>query len=245
MPCSAPTTVRARRARCCRCCTALPHSQRCRRAGAAAGRTGRAVRCAGARGDARPAPRSAPARRWSASWCARIAPPGWCSPPVSDSQRANVVSSADPKTTFLQLLGSEHLDAGFVRRVAHLRARGLTAKLHLALDRLPQFTGLDAAALRGRLLVAPSRTTSSAPTITPSTTSTRRRRCSKSRCRRWPIQRSRRRQARAVGRRAVRTLRARGGWEGQRRQRFTERRHRYAGALTRRQLRDCIGGASC
>jgi phytoene dehydrogenase-like protein len=67
-----------------------------------------------------------------------------------------VISSADPKTTFLTLLGSEHLDAGFVRRIAQLRARGLAAKLHLALDRLPEFPGLDAQALRGRLLVAPS-----------------------------------------------------------------------------------------
>ena len=67
-----------------------------------------------------------------------------------------VVSNADPKTTFLQLLGPEYLDAGFVRRVGHLRSRGLTAKLHLALDRLPQFTGVESSALRGRMLVAPS-----------------------------------------------------------------------------------------
>ena len=67
-----------------------------------------------------------------------------------------VVSNADPKTTFLRLLGPEYLDAGFVRRVGHLRSRGLTAKLHLALDRLPQFTGVDSSALRGRMLVAPS-----------------------------------------------------------------------------------------
>jgi phytoene dehydrogenase-like protein len=67
-----------------------------------------------------------------------------------------VISNADPKTTFLRLLGSEYLDTGFVRRVTHLRARGLAAKLHLALDRLPQFRGLDASALRGRLLLAPS-----------------------------------------------------------------------------------------
>lgn len=69
---------------------------------------------------------------------------------------ASVVSSADPKTTFLRLLGTEYLDTGFVRRIVHLRARGLAAKLHLALDRLPRFTGLDEAALRGRLLLAPS-----------------------------------------------------------------------------------------
>ncbi len=68
----------------------------------------------------------------------------------------NVISNADPKTTFLQLLGGEHLDTGFVRRIAHLRARGVTAKLHLALNRLPQFTGLDQSALPGRLLLAPS-----------------------------------------------------------------------------------------
>ncbi|MBV8402673.1 MAG: NAD(P)/FAD-dependent oxidoreductase [Gammaproteobacteria bacterium] len=69
---------------------------------------------------------------------------------------ATVISSADPKTTFLRLLGCEHLDAGFVRRVTQLRSRGLTAKLHLALARLPEFPGLDAAALGGRLLIAPS-----------------------------------------------------------------------------------------
>jgi phytoene dehydrogenase-like protein len=69
---------------------------------------------------------------------------------------ASVISNADPKTTFLRLLGGEYLDTGFVRRIAHLRARGVTAKLHLALNRLPQFTGLAPGALGGRLLLAPS-----------------------------------------------------------------------------------------
>ena len=67
-----------------------------------------------------------------------------------------VVSSADPRTTFLRLLGSEHLDTGFVRRVAHLRTLGMTAKLHLALARLPRFTALAEAAPTGRLVLAPS-----------------------------------------------------------------------------------------
>jgi phytoene dehydrogenase-like protein len=66
-----------------------------------------------------------------------------------------VISNADPKRTFLDLVGTEHLDAGFVRRIVQLRTRGVAAKLHLALERLPQFAGADAAALRGRLLVAP------------------------------------------------------------------------------------------
>jgi phytoene dehydrogenase-like protein len=69
---------------------------------------------------------------------------------------AHVISSVDPKNTLLQLLGAEHLDAGFVRRVTHVRSSGLTAKLHLALDGLPEFTALPQSALHARLLVAPS-----------------------------------------------------------------------------------------
>ncbi len=67
-----------------------------------------------------------------------------------------VVSSADPRTTFLELLGPRHLDAGFVRRVRNLRLRGTAAKLHLALDALPEFRGLEREQLGGRLLIAPS-----------------------------------------------------------------------------------------
>jgi phytoene dehydrogenase-like protein len=67
-----------------------------------------------------------------------------------------VVSGIDPRGTFLTLLGSAHLDAGFVRRVVHVRQRGMTGKLHLALNAAPSFRGLDAASLRGRLLIAPS-----------------------------------------------------------------------------------------
>jgi phytoene dehydrogenase-like protein len=67
-----------------------------------------------------------------------------------------VISSADPKTTFLHLLGPRYLDTGFVRRVQHIRSRGLAAKLHLALNEAPRFEGLDARGLAGRLLIAPS-----------------------------------------------------------------------------------------
>jgi phytoene dehydrogenase-like protein len=54
------------------------------------------------------------------------------------------------------LLGPEYLDAGFTRRVSHLRTRGLAAKVHLALEDLPRFTGVTPDALGGRLLIAPS-----------------------------------------------------------------------------------------
>jgi phytoene dehydrogenase-like protein len=69
---------------------------------------------------------------------------------------ASVISNAGPRSTFLRLLGAEHLDTGFVRRVSHFRDKGLTAKLHLALNRAPVFRGLDTKALAGRLIVAPS-----------------------------------------------------------------------------------------
>ena len=67
-----------------------------------------------------------------------------------------VVSNADPKRTFLELLGAEHLDAGFVRRVDNIRMRGNVAKLNLALDGLPSFTGLDREGLGERLVIAPT-----------------------------------------------------------------------------------------
>ena len=64
-----------------------------------------------------------------------------------------VVSSADPKTTFVDLLGVEYLDIGFTNRIARLRCNGYVAKLHLALEGLPEFTGLDSP--DGRLIIAP------------------------------------------------------------------------------------------
>ncbi|MBI1383902.1 MAG: NAD(P)-binding protein [Rhizobiales bacterium] len=67
-----------------------------------------------------------------------------------------VVSAIDPRTTFLDLVGVEHLDIGFTRRVRNIRARGNVAKLHLVLDGLPSFNGLDRLNHDGRLVVAPS-----------------------------------------------------------------------------------------
>jgi len=66
-----------------------------------------------------------------------------------------VVSNADPRVTFLSLLGPQYLDTGFVRRISNLRQRGLAAKLNLALDGLPSFIGLGQADLGGRLVIAP------------------------------------------------------------------------------------------
>jgi len=65
-----------------------------------------------------------------------------------------VISGADPKTTFLDLVGVEHLDIGFTNRIRRLRCDGLVAKLHLALDGVPEFEGLDRP--KGRMIAAAS-----------------------------------------------------------------------------------------
>jgi phytoene dehydrogenase-like protein len=68
---------------------------------------------------------------------------------------AAIVSNADPRTTFFDLLGARHLEAEFVRRIDNIRMNGNAAKLHLALDRLPEFTGLAQEKAGERLVIAP------------------------------------------------------------------------------------------
>ncbi len=69
---------------------------------------------------------------------------------------ATVVSNADPRSTLQGLVGYRELDAGVVRRVEGIRMRGMAAKLHLALDALPSFTGLDAARIGERMVLGSS-----------------------------------------------------------------------------------------
>lgn len=67
-----------------------------------------------------------------------------------------VVSNADPKTTFSTLVGYPLLETEFSRRAFNIRARGTTAKLHLALDSLPAFKGLSERDIGNRLVIAPN-----------------------------------------------------------------------------------------
>ena len=52
-----------------------------------------------------------------------------------------VAASCDPKTTFLRLVPAVHLPVGVVERFRALRARGTTAKVHLALTGPLEFRG--------------------------------------------------------------------------------------------------------
>ncbi len=66
-----------------------------------------------------------------------------------------VISNADIKRTVFDLLGARHVETGFARRVSKVRARGNAAKLHLALDCLPEAAGLSNKDYAQRLIVAP------------------------------------------------------------------------------------------
>ncbi len=71
-------------------------------------------------------------------------------------EAANVISNADIAKTMVSMVGAQHIDAGFQRDVSKIRSKGATAKLNLALSALPNFTGADAQALAGRLLLTES-----------------------------------------------------------------------------------------
>ena len=69
-----------------------------------------------------------------------------------------IVSGVDPKRTFLKMVDPIHLDAEFVKQVSDFKIRGSSAKVNLALDRLPDFTCLPGTGphLAGAVSISPS-----------------------------------------------------------------------------------------
>src|SRR5262245_23840489 len=69
-----------------------------------------------------------------------------------------VISNADPRSTFLALVGEAHLPGEFVEALRRYRFRGASGKVNLALGELPNFTCLSGAGphLRGAISVSPS-----------------------------------------------------------------------------------------
>ncbi len=69
-----------------------------------------------------------------------------------------VLSSADAKVTFLDLLEPGTLDASFEEEVRRFKFRGSSGKVNLAVDRLPDFTCLPGVGehLRGAISFSPS-----------------------------------------------------------------------------------------
>lgn len=69
-----------------------------------------------------------------------------------------IVSSIDPKRTFLHMVDRAQLDAEFLAQVAKFKIRGSSAKVNLALDTLPSFTCWpgEGPHLSGAISISPS-----------------------------------------------------------------------------------------
>jgi len=68
----------------------------------------------------------------------------------------SVMSTVDPRRTFLALLDPLDLDPAFITRVQNYRCRGTAAKVTLSLEGDPAFTGVEAGMLDGRIHIGPS-----------------------------------------------------------------------------------------
>jgi phytoene dehydrogenase-like protein len=69
-----------------------------------------------------------------------------------------VISNADPRRTFFDLVGEQHLPGEFVDGIRRFRFRGASAKVNLALGELPDFTCLPGRGPhhRGAISISPS-----------------------------------------------------------------------------------------
>jgi phytoene dehydrogenase-like protein len=70
----------------------------------------------------------------------------------------SVISAASPRETFLDLCDPAQLQPEFVRAIGNIRYRGVTAMVHLALEKLPEFKGDAGDAPNGTrsIVIAPS-----------------------------------------------------------------------------------------
>src|SRR5687767_2406473 len=76
-----------------------------------------------------------------------------------DELRASVVvSNADPRRTFMQLVGEAHLPDEFAQAIRNFKFRGSSGKVNLALSGLPNFTCMpgEGPHLRGAMSISPS-----------------------------------------------------------------------------------------
>jgi len=75
-----------------------------------------------------------------------------------------ILSNADPRTTFFDLVGTEHRDVGVVREVKKMRYRGCVSRVIYALTDLPRFSSAlrrasdekEGTLMSGRVVICPS-----------------------------------------------------------------------------------------
>jgi len=74
---------------------------------------------------------------------------------------AVVVSAADMRTTFLELVDPYYLNQRFVKHVQNIKYRGTTARVHFGLNELPEFTSANGSGkqlLVGHIQLGPTMT---------------------------------------------------------------------------------------
>ncbi len=77
----------------------------------------------------------------------------------SEIRARAIVSNADPRRTFFQLVGPQNLEPRFMRQVRNILYRGSTARVNLLLNGLPEFNGQTSPEqLTGHIRIAPSLT---------------------------------------------------------------------------------------
>jgi len=66
-----------------------------------------------------------------------------------------IISNADPKTTYFELLGTEPLDTDFIRRAKNIRTKGNVAKLTITLKENPLIQNIDKEKMNAKFVYAP------------------------------------------------------------------------------------------
>ena len=66
-----------------------------------------------------------------------------------------IISNADPKTTYFDLLGAESLDTDFIRRAKNVRTKGNIAKLTITLKENPIIQNIDKEKMNAKFIYAP------------------------------------------------------------------------------------------
>ena len=67
-----------------------------------------------------------------------------------------IISNADPKTTYFNLLGTEPLDTDFIRRAKNIRTKGNIAKLSITLKENPIIRNIDKENMNAKFIYAPN-----------------------------------------------------------------------------------------
>ena len=71
-------------------------------------------------------------------------------------ESSTIISTLDPKTTYLNLIGADKLDTDFTRRVSNFRSKGNVAKIKLEFKNMIKIKNLDEKYIGSKFIYAPN-----------------------------------------------------------------------------------------